>query len=212
MTSEEARAVAEVAITASKALEVAGNAGSFLARIVGGIPENLLGLAGGDWLYHKRKRNLAQLEAETATILDGIARERITEPSPSVLMPLLNAAKDESREELRRLWANLLAQVMVEGGRKIRREYFILLNELDPIDAAVLDIAWRLPHQQTSVGEAIDENRTFLNRELDRIGLSTTDFLISRDKLGRLGLAALEGQPRLLPLGRGFLEMCRPPQ
>jgi hypothetical protein len=61
---------------------------AYIARIFESIPDNLLGLMVGDWLAHKRRRHLAILEANTEGILEGIAADRLTEPSPSVLIPL----------------------------------------------------------------------------------------------------------------------------
>ena len=46
--TETAKAVQEVAKTASKALEATSAAGKFLAKMLGTVPEDVVGLAGGD--------------------------------------------------------------------------------------------------------------------------------------------------------------------
>ena len=84
MSDPQAKAVAEVAKTTAEVVKAAGAIGAYLDRVFGSIPDNLLGLAVGDWLQHKRRRHLAQLEDNTARILEGIASERLTEPSPSL--------------------------------------------------------------------------------------------------------------------------------
>jgi len=132
----DAQAVVEI-------VKAAGGMGTYLGRVVGSIPDNLLGLIAGDWLEHKRRRHLALLEANTARILEGIAEERLTEPSPSVVIPLLQAAVDEGRPELQALWAALLANAMLDGGRRVRRDYFDAVRQMEPSDALVLDLMGR---------------------------------------------------------------------
>ncbi len=135
--TDEARAVAEVAKTTGEIVQAAGGIGAYLARVFGSIPENLLNLMVGDWLEHKRRRHLADLEERTARHLEGIATERLTEPSPSVLIPLLQAAVDEGRPALQALWAALLANAMVDGGKRVRRDYFEAVRQMEPVDALV---------------------------------------------------------------------------
>ena len=144
MSDQRAQATAETAKTAGKAIELVRDAGSYLAKTIGDIPPDLVGLAG-DWLHEVRRRNAGRLQAKTAAILDRIDRARWTEPSPSVVVPLLEAAADESSEELGDLWAALLANAMIDNGRLIRREFFALLKAMEPIDALMLDVASRTP-------------------------------------------------------------------
>lgn len=206
--SEEARAVAEVAKTAGEIVKAAGGVGTYLARIVGSVPDNLIGLAG-DWLEHKRRRHLAQLEANTARLLDGIAPERLTEPSPSVLIPLLQASVNEGRSELQALWAALLANAMVDGGKKVRRDYFAVVQEMEPIDAWVLATVSRQPADKGD-----EACVAYVQSELSQTSISLNDFWISVRKLHVLGcLPSPTGYPvRLEPFGTGLLEACTAPE
>ena len=67
----------------------------------------------------------------------------ISEPSPSVVLQLLEAAMDESREQLQDLWARLLADSMVDGGSKVRHDFFGL--GADPFDLAQVQAEAAMP-------------------------------------------------------------------
>src|SRR5579872_7200682 len=131
MSDAQAGAVAEVARTTGEIVKAAGGFGSYLARIFQSIPDDVLGLLVGDWLQHKRRRHLAVLEVNTANILEGIAAEGFSEPSPSVVIPLLQAAVDEGRPELQAMWAALLANAMVDDGKRVRRDYFEAVRRME---------------------------------------------------------------------------------
>jgi hypothetical protein len=100
ITDEQSKAIAEGAKLGKELIKAGERAGGYLAKVLASIPENLLGLAVEDWLEHRRRRHLALLQVNTQRILDSIERERITDPSPALLLPILKIAADESREEL----------------------------------------------------------------------------------------------------------------
>jgi len=137
---EEIKTTREVARFGSQFLKTSEKFGSYLARVFGSIPEDVLGLAVGDWLHHKRKENLAKLQTRTASLLDQIDRSRFTEPSPSILLPLVKAAIDESRDELQLIWATLLAATMIDSGALVRRSYIMTLQQMEPVDVLLMSI------------------------------------------------------------------------
>ena len=209
--TDEAHAVAEVAKTTGEIVKAAGGMGSYLARVVGSIPEDLSGLLVGDWLGHKRRRHVAVLEADTTRLLEGIAAERLSEPSPSILIPLLQAAVDESREELQALWAALLANAMVDDGKRVRRDYLEALRQMEPVDALVIDVISRNPNRGSSDLMAIQENIRFAEQEQVRLGIAANEWAIASGKLFQLGLLsnAHLGPPAATPFGMGFMEACK---
>jgi len=80
--------------------------------MLGQVPTNLVGLLD-DWLYHKRIRCRIELEAETREHLKRWGgKEPFEDPTPALVVPILTAAIDEDREELKDLWARLLASAM----------------------------------------------------------------------------------------------------
>lgn len=62
------------------------------------------------------------------------------EPSVSVVLPMLQTAADEAREELQDLWAALLANAMQKKGASVRRVYFDLVRRFEPADAVLLSV------------------------------------------------------------------------
>ena len=210
----QAHAVTAVANATGKAIDLVGGAGAWLDRTVGSIPANLFRVAGGDWLGEVAERNLARMRAKTARILASIDAKRITEPSPSVVLPLLTAAMDESREDLQDLWAALLANAMVDGGRRVRRDYFDAVRQMEPLDATVLDVVARSPNQGASDSEMLRIAIAFIEQERQRLAIPYDDLAIATGKLVKLDCLT---PPRphypasLTPFGRGLLLACKPP-
>ena len=64
ITDAQAEAVTELAKTGGRAID----AGAFIAKTVGTVPEDLIGLAGGDWLHEQRRRNIAHTDEDRAHI------------------------------------------------------------------------------------------------------------------------------------------------
>jgi hypothetical protein len=212
VTSDDIRAWADAAKSGVELVKATGGVGSYLADVVGSLPHNAVGLIG-DWVDHVRQRNQARLQARTAEILSGIARERITEPSPSVVQPLLEAARNESRESLQQLWANLLANAMLDGGNRVRRDFFDVLAKMEPADAAVLDFAERL-RREIQMGDAAGNLVDQIHSSATALHLSNNDVGVSIDALVRLGCFVIPGTLatlRVTPFGIALVDACRPP-
>jgi Abortive infection alpha len=145
-----AKAIEESARTLGKGFDLAGGLGAYLARALGGVPQNLIGILVGDWLIHKRVRRWSELQDETRQIL---GQRRVKEPyddiSPSIALPLIEAALDEDREGLKELWAKLLAAAM-DSKRKhlVRADLISTLKQLEPLDAIVLNTVHEGPRSQ----------------------------------------------------------------
>src|SRR5207302_1314472 len=104
ISDEQAKAIQEVAKTTGAALELTGKAGAYVGWVLGTVPADLVGVLGGDWLAQVRIRNLARYWERTKEILGDRGMTETTAVSPSIAVPLLQAAADESREELQELW------------------------------------------------------------------------------------------------------------
>ena len=170
------------------------------------------------------------MRAKTARILADIDRDRISEASPSVILPLLQAAADESREQLQDLFAVLLANAMVDGGKRVRRDYFDAVRQMEPIDALVLNIISRRPNVHSDEKFAADADVQFMEHERSLVGMTRDDQDIAVSKLMKLdcvfvrqpiiaagAVVQVPSQPReyppsLTPFGRGLLAACKPPR
>lgn len=172
-------------------------------RPVTEIAENLLGLAGGDWISERRTRNRAKLKARTEEILKQRGVEEPEEPPPSVIVPLLSAAQEEDRDELLGLWASLLAAAVdPERRRYYRREFVDIVRRLEPLDAQVLqlirDPAAMLPSREVAVAGRLNVSPAEVGlafRNLKQLGLASE----------AVGPATPGALPYLMPLGRGLL-------
>ncbi len=176
-------------------------------RPVTEIAENLLGLAGGDWISEKRARNRAKLKAKTEEILKQRGVEQPEDPPPSVIVPLLTNAQEEDRDELVDLWARLLAAAMDPSRKRhYRREFVDIVRKMEPLDAAILPLL----NDNTAM--------TPTRREVvaSRLQVSSDEVLLAFRNLEQLDLvspymspASQKVHPVTKPLGRELLMTTR---
>jgi len=181
MENEEAKALQEVAKFGTKALESGDKLGGFLSKVFGTLPSDVVGVVGGDWLHHIRIRNAAKLAQRTEEILRDRGILEQTEPmSPSVAIPLLHAAQDETREQLREMWARMLANGMDPSrSASVRQSIIATVKGFDPLDAVILQmVSDRSPDERTSA------NFTDLRKEL---GVPVDELELSLSNLQKLG-------------------------
>lgn len=199
-------AVAEAAKLGGKVVDAGTGFAGWLKDTFGTIPEDLLGIAGGDWLHHQRRRNLLALEARTEAIRQRIGAGPAHEPSVSVVLPLLQAAADESRPELQELWAALLASAMQpDGATRVRRAFFDTLRQMEPTDAKLFHETAR------TFGEgSIAFNG--MSHVASAVGLEGAAANVAWDALFRLRLLRPinEGGPNVTPYGWEFWRACNP--
>jgi Abortive infection alpha len=189
----------EQAKLGQEALKVLRGLGSFLEKVLGSVPEDLIGYLGGDWLRVRRAENLANLMHRAKARLETWGVEAPIPPSLSVTLPLFRDAADESREELQELWARLLAAAMDPSrADRVRARFFDALQKLDPLDARVLACL----HGRG--GGAYESQRNEMAGEL---GISRDEVEVSLANLRRVELA-FEPEGNLIAitaLGREFL-------
>ena len=212
---EQAKAVQELAKLGTQGLKTGEKLGPFLSQIIGDPIKNAAGLFYGDWLAHKRLRNLADLEQATLEYLKKRALLDKSEPvSLSIALPLLEAATDESREEIRDIWARLLANAMdPERSKTVRRDIIATVKEFEPLDALVLESIYELPERQTGWRE--------VGSLADKLNISRQELEVSFMRLEELKCinrerAAPEAGRRETPLvyysffGEEVVRACKP--
>ena len=209
---ETARAGAEVAKFGTRLLNSLDKLGNYVANVVDRTPHNLVGVLGGDWLREVRIRNWTRMQAKTRRILEERGRqEPFEEISPSLAVPLLEAAIDETREELADLWAKLLAAAMDPKRKQfVRADLISTLRQLEPIDARVLDAVYDQGTLQPNARDNLAQ----------RFSVSADEILVSLENLAALGCLAKAsgitatadgtGEHVLLgPLGRLLIQAVR---
>jgi hypothetical protein len=136
---ETAKAIQEAAKLLSKVIDAGAGIGRYLDTVFDRVPHNLVGYFGGDWLAEQRMRNAERLRADTEEIRRSRGTQERVEISPSVAIPLIQAAIDEDRDGLKEMWARLLAAAMDPARTHLVRPSLIeLLKQFDPLDAFVL--------------------------------------------------------------------------
>jgi hypothetical protein len=85
------------------------NLARYIGRIVGTVPEDVVGLFLGDPLHAVRTLAAQWYDDKIREIHARRNVKRLEAVSLSVAIPLLRGAYDENREQLRELWAALIA-------------------------------------------------------------------------------------------------------
>jgi len=210
ITDEQAKAIQEVAKTTGTALELVGKAGAYVGEVLGTVPKDLVGVLGGDWLGEVRIRNLARYKERTEELLRARGVTETAPVSPSIAVPLLRAAADESREELQDLWARLLANAMDPSLGSVRQQFIEAVRAMDPPDAVVLNFMRTEGFHQVGIdsdGETIERRHMAA-----KLGRTDDDLIVSLDHLSTLRLMehASAGFWRQTPFGRAFMRACYP--
>jgi hypothetical protein len=152
----------------------------------------------GDRLAAARHRNLDAITRETDRILrerDVIDRSAAPE---QISIPLLEAAQAESREELRDLWARLLANAMDPSrSENVRPEFINLIQQLEPLDARML----KLLHTKA------EDDQVIKYTVHERLRCRSTAATISVDHLVRLNCVRLVGGGSVLALTEIGIEL-----
>ncbi len=161
-----------------------------------------MGLVLGDPLRLVRTVIAAQYDV----LLDAILKRRNvskTEPvSPSVAIPLLQAAYDENRPELQELWAELIATALDPARSKnLRLSFVSSLKQLDPLDALVL--RWV---NGKGGGAATVTVRNGIMREFD---LSSDEVAVSFENLSKAGFLGkvTASESAMSAFGREFIRV-----
>lgn len=203
--TESAKAVQEVAKLGAKVIDAAQTAAPFINRVLGSPLEDATGLLISDPL--RAARILAQdwYRRRVTEILRArdIRDEELKAVPPSIAVPLLEAAQDEARDELREFWARLLANAMDPGrSSRVRLEFIETLKQLTPQDALMLN--------EVATSPALRVDRGFLTT-----GLRATheEIDVSAQHLQKLGCLDLKTDKDLglTSYGKLFLRACEGP-
>jgi Abortive infection alpha len=207
---ETARAGGEIAKFGVRALDSLDRLFGYGAEVLGTVPHDLVGVLGGEWLLEVRLRNRDKLRRNTRRILEERgAKEPFEGISPSIAVPLIEAAVDESREELAELWARLLAAAAdpTRKGR-IRLSFITTLKQMDPLDAKILEALY--DHSPGGFARHNTNGRDVLSNEL---AVSHDEVLVSFGNLERLNCLGFGDRskidPLISPLGKLLIEALR---
>src|ERR1700730_10487794 len=203
VTDEQAKAVQKLADFGTTAIEETGQLAHYMGRVLGTAPEDVVGLVIGDPLHFVRTA-IAFKYDEWITRLHrnrGVTPEPV---SPSLAIPLLRAAYDESRPELQELWAQLIAAAMdPQRANRGRRSFIDTVQRLDPLDCLVLKELYN-----TSVDTLLPDPRDFLVQRLKVSGDELEISAINLHDLRCVNDPRVDQIFRITVYGRELIKAC----
>jgi Abortive infection alpha len=206
---ETAQATGELAKFGVRALDSLDGLFGYGAQVVGTLPRDVVGVLGADWLKEVRLRNRDKLRRRTIQILkERGLKEPFDDVSPSIAVPLIEAAADESREELAQLWAKLLAAA-VDPARKgrMRQSFISTLKQMDPLDAKILEALYlRYP-------SPFGQSETGRDSIAQKLRVSQDETLVSFGNLEKMNCIGFGDTPKINPIispfGKLLMEALR---
>jgi hypothetical protein len=176
VTDEQAKAVQKLAEFGTTVVEETGQLARCVGNVLGTVPEDAVGLVIGDPLRFVRTAIALKYDEWIARLL----RDRGVTPqpvSPSIAIPLLRAAYDESRPELQELWAQLIAAAMdPQRCNRVRRSFIDTVQRLDPLDALVLKKLCETPERpQPNIRDFLAATLSVSAREIEVSALNLGD-------------------------------------
>jgi len=157
-----AGAVEEIAKASGKALDVVHDTGGYLAKVLGGVPGNLVGVLGGAWLCERHIRLKDGLRRRTEQILRQRDVQQLVELSPNLASALIAGAQEEGREELAELWARLLANAIDPSMNSVRHSFIEAVKAFDPPDVIVLHHVYERSGASIQPGSDDDGGRPYM--------------------------------------------------
>lgn len=136
----------EVAKATGKVVDAASGAGGFFAEFLRETLKQVSGIAS-DALMYRRAELAMQLHARLARKAKEIGFTTPSRRIPlAVQVPLLEAATLEEEPELQERWVNLLLNYANgASGIAIERGFTVILQQLSPLEARILDVVYALP-------------------------------------------------------------------
>jgi hypothetical protein len=199
---EVAKGVQEASKFGGKVTDAVTSVGSFLNRLAGQPLEDVVGMALTDPIRAARVLSLDWYARRVDEILQRRNIRDKTKPvSPSIVGPILDAAQDETREELRELWATLLANAMDPSrDQSFRLEFIDTLRRMNPLDAVILKKLKETPN--------INDQYDFFSKAFSR---PRTAIVVSLKHLEELGCVGEQVQNTFIvaAYGHEIINACR---
>jgi hypothetical protein len=188
VTNEQAKAVQKLADFGTTVVGETGQLARYMGRVLGTTPEDVVGLVIGDPLHFVRTAAAPKYD-EWITRLHrnrGVTPEPV---SPSLAIPLLRAAYDESRPELQELWAQLIAAAMDPQRRnRVRRSFIDTVQRLDPLDVLVLKMLDTTGKPTPNVRDYLAAKLSVSSREIELSALNLSEVKC----VGNIGMMATD--------------------
>ena len=217
-------AIRELAKTAGKGIDATREMGGFIAKYIGGPLEQGIGIFE-DRLKFLRWERQIRLIRRVQEILDESDLKAPTQNVPmKLLIPILQGATLEENDSLQDIWANLLVNAAnASFGEEVRSSYISILEQLNPLDAQILNTLYSLPfnesqHNGILTAELPEIARIAEEDRKDNPLPPNDEIVICLSNLVRLGCLRPEmtwgggevfGRVNPTIAGRAFVNACR---
>lgn len=219
---EEAKAVQEVAKTTGQAIEAAKEAGGFIAKYISGPLEQAMGIVEDRLKYVRWERQQRFMQRSQEFLrLSGLSAP--TRPVPLKLaIPLMLGATMEDDDDLQDRWAALLVNAAnADFKDEVRRSYAVILEQLTPLDARILDVLYALPFELSQhdgiVTAHLPVHARITGEKEQELSKPPEEIILSLSNLARLGCVRPtmtygggESYERVNPTiaGKAFVKAC----
>ena len=203
VTDAQAEAVTALANFGTTVVSQGSLLARYAGRIFGTLPEDMVGLVLGEPIH--AARTIIARELDHLVTMHQERRGFTPQPvSPSVAIPLIQAAYDESRPELQELWAALIAAAMDPArSSRVRLRFIETVKQFDPLDALLLR---QVPIEFTNLEPSA---AAFFAKALSA---DVGEVVLSMENLERLGCAKTNDRNLryfvATALGRELLRAC----
>lgn len=156
------------------------------------------------WIAN-REYNLAETEKLLAKKLEHVSEDKIVTPEPYTAVPAIQALSySMNSEELRNLYANLLAKAMNSDTKDmVHPAYVSIITQMTPLDAQVLQFLLNQPDQDMPLIDLVASRKLQgniisyvpLQTNITSISFSTVEAIsLSLDNLSRNNLIHISDQ------------------
>ena len=176
--TETAKAVQEVAKTGRALIEPGTDLANYVARVLGTVPEDVVGFLIADPLHELRQHTLTGILRAAFEKLHarGVETAKPIRPGPG--KEAFEAASLETDETLQDMWVELLANAMdPDRDVSLQRIFIDTLKQFEPIDAHIL----------SAYLEVGGDNAKSPNNLASESGLRMTEVIVSAERLVSLG-------------------------
>ena len=183
--TETAKAVQEIAKTGRDLIEPGTDLAKYVARVLGTVPEDVVGFLIADPLHELRRHTLTSILRAAFEKLRarGVETAKPIRPGPG--KEAFEAASMETNETLQDMWAELLANAMDPNKDFSLQHVFIeTLKHFKPLDAIVFQQAGKMLNEQKELPKDKFQSVGWL---AERLELRQTQLELSVEHLHELG-------------------------
>lgn len=158
-TSEIAKAVQEVAKTASKGLEATEILGGALSRIANEPLKEMMGMLCDKLRFARWERKVRFILRVREVLQQLDPNDRLRILPPKLALPIVENALLEEDDELQDLWAELIGSVLDSKFDGVVRSAFVdVIKQLEVVDVHILQAMY-----QHVIGERVNQENSLTN-------------------------------------------------